>query len=161
MAQKLWIAAFTWVTLHPVWATLHPKSYAAPSELCCTLLSYAAFNWATPHLILAMLRPMSYAAPSELSCNLLSYAVPAQINIIRSFTFFHNSASRVFNLRKCMVRNPPKFISKHAPNSFENWSCSLPLSFHNITNVPSPHSCTFINLSVPNPPLFLYVREDR
>ncbi len=41
-------AALPLVTLHPVElrctlrATLHPKSYATPSELSCTLLSYAS-----------------------------------------------------------------------------------------------------------------------
>ncbi len=63
-------------TPESIWATLHPKSYAAPSELSCTLLIYAAPFWSTLHPIWTSLRPKSYASPSELSCNLLRYAVP-------------------------------------------------------------------------------------
>jgi hypothetical protein len=55
------LLSHTAATLHPIWATLHPKSYAAPSELSCTLLSYAAHFWAT-------------LRPSELCCTILSYA---------------------------------------------------------------------------------------
>ncbi len=43
-----YIASF-WVTLHPIWAKLRPKSCAALSELSWALLSYAAPFWATPH----------------------------------------------------------------------------------------------------------------
>ncbi len=39
---------------HELWfsfrATLHPMSYASPSELLCTLLKQAALYWATLHL---------------------------------------------------------------------------------------------------------------
>jgi hypothetical protein len=42
-------AAFNRATPHPIWATLHHKSYDAPSKLSCTLLSYAAPFWATLH----------------------------------------------------------------------------------------------------------------
>jgi len=47
--------AFNWATLHPIWATQHPKNYAAPSELSSNLLSYAEPFWAT-------------LQPSEISC---------------------------------------------------------------------------------------------
>jgi hypothetical protein len=60
---QLSYAAFNWAMTHPIWATLHPKSYCAPSKLSCTLLSYAAPFWAMLH-------------PSELCCTLLSYAAP-------------------------------------------------------------------------------------
>ncbi len=61
------------------WATLvHPKSYAAPSELSWILLSYAG-----PYLQQAKLRPLELRctfwaklSPSELWCTLLSYAAP-------------------------------------------------------------------------------------
>ncbi len=46
----------TWPILHPSWPMMRPKSYAAPSELSCNLLSYAVFFWATCFLL-------SYAAP--------------------------------------------------------------------------------------------------
>jgi hypothetical protein len=74
--QKLSYASFNWATPHPIRAMLHPKSYAAPSELSSTLLSYAPPFWTTLHPSCAMLHPKVYAAPSYLSCNLLSYAVP-------------------------------------------------------------------------------------
>jgi hypothetical protein len=53
-AVSLRYAAFNWVTLHPIWAKLRPKSYAAICELSwallsCTLMSYAAPYWALPH----------------------------------------------------------------------------------------------------------------
>ncbi len=44
-----------WATLHPIWAMLHPKMFATPWELRCTLwincalLSYAAPFWPTLH----------------------------------------------------------------------------------------------------------------
>ncbi len=49
-------AAPYWDLLHSIWASLHPESCAAPSELSCTLLSYAD--------------------PFELRCTLLSYNTP-------------------------------------------------------------------------------------
>jgi hypothetical protein len=48
-AVPLRYAAFDWVTLHPIWAKLRPKSYAAISELSWALLSYTAPLWATLH----------------------------------------------------------------------------------------------------------------
>ena len=42
-------AAFNWVTHHPIWAKLRPKSYAAISELSLALLSYTAPLWAMLH----------------------------------------------------------------------------------------------------------------
>jgi hypothetical protein len=46
---SLTYAAPSWAPLHPIWAKLHSKSYAAPSELSCTLLSSAAPFWAVLH----------------------------------------------------------------------------------------------------------------
>ncbi len=50
-------AAFNWAILQPIWAMMHPKSYASPYELSSTLLSYVApyLSYAAPYL--------SYAAP--------------------------------------------------------------------------------------------------
>ena len=56
---KLQYAAFKWAMLHSIWASLHPKHHATPSELRCTL-------WAK-------------LQPSELRWTLLSYGDPTEL----------------------------------------------------------------------------------
>ncbi len=49
-----------WATLHPIWATLLPKSYVAPSEISSTLLSSAALFWAADSMSFTVIATINW-----------------------------------------------------------------------------------------------------